>query len=221
MKKQSHANEEDITEYRASYSWKARPTKTNDYYEKIIQNRIENPDTEKKKEDKSSKFTDPYEVIVARKMQGSEKKKEEQEKIKEICKETSPKQGKGKETQKQQQKKDDEISISSHHSEDSQIESPRRKPRKTAGQQKRKPKITYYDDSHLNKNAEQKNKEQTKISSSTHKKITQPVFFKSPEEASQEQQKSLYGPFYVSWPLYKEMPPGFEALAKKYGRRKY
>jgi hypothetical protein len=45
-----------------------------------------------------------------------------------------------------------------------------------------------------------------------------PRFFRHPEHASQEEKKHLYGPFFVVWPKNKRLPSSYAELAQIYGR---
>lgn len=82
------------------------------------------------------------------------------------------------------------------------------------GNKSRQKKKKEYDASHLNKSR------RSKLAEGSSDNL-RPVFFRNPEHATEEEKKYLYGPFYVSWPKNKPMPPQFAELQKVYHNTHY
>lgn len=78
---------------------------------------------------------------------------------------------------------------------------------------KSKKKRKEYDASHLNKSKRSMLTEEFSD--------LRPIFFRDPDHATEEEKKYLYGPFYVSWPKNKAMPPQFAELQKVYHNTHY
>ena len=237
------------TEYKSSYTWKNRPQEEEaDKYEEAVERMMQaqfisfSPNSNKSKQE-----IDPYEMIVRRKMNentpeediyqqnrpksdsGSMKSSGSSHSHHHHHQQNQPPQyqdhqnnfdsGAGSVSSRSSSRSsksrhsdigsfqdiNDNLSVGS--SQDTEI--------KVANKtQKSKKKKKEYDVSHLNKSKRNMKTEE-------YTGDLRPVFFRNPEHATEEEKKYLYGPFYVSWPKNKPMPPQYAELQKVYHNTHY
>lgn len=236
------------TEYKSAYTWKNRPQDEEmDKYEEVVERMMQaqyitfSPESTKSKQE-----LDPYEMIVRKKMnEGGPDDYAYQQPVQNPNYDVGSARSYGSShshhnrqqyQQEQYQDRPDNYgsganSVSSRSSSRSSrrskhsdlgsfqdmndnmsVGSSQNTEIKTARRTQKKKKE--YDVSHLNKSR------RTMLTEETSGNL-RPVFFRNPDHATEEEKKYLYGPFYVSWPKNKPMPPQFAELQKVYNNTHY
>lgn len=222
------------TEYRASYGQKKSSNEAMDKYEEAVERMMQEP-FERNQSTSKSHEEDPYEALVQKKMNskfGAEKEKSSQiDNQSDVHSVKSNASFESHHSHQSARSQNSKKSVSSHSSCSSrnrlseandnlsieEIENmdyqeipnyPIRLPMK-------KPKAKDISVSHLNK--KQRSPKAKKEESGN----IRPVFLRNPEHGTVKEQQHLYGPFYVSWPKNKEMPPQYSELQKVYNNTHY
>lgn len=187
------------TEYRASYVSSSRVlNKKNRPYEEAVARKMQETTKSSPSIPSDVKDEDPYEAIVRKKVT-NENHSAEEEVIQQPAVNSD---ANAIETETEDQNEN-------AHTETTE----RVKKQKPVKKQTKKVFKSSYDASRLNR---KRNQNTVK---STENVPLEPKIFRNPDHATAEEKKHLYGPFYVAWPKNKQMPLGYEELAKVYGRR--